>query len=226
MLSTCLSRTLEFASAHSHVGMVYSRMQFIDADGVAEPVGNDDPTPAVIEPHLAARIMFYFGSIAGNIANVAVRREVFDELNGFDERFQVSGDYEFWSRLSERYPIGFQRNVAIQGRRHSNQLSRQTQSAIDFIRENRAIHDRLFERLHPFEHRNALRFRRWVLQVNAFHQAVRYASSGEIKSSLATLDLLRDETPLFLLAARWAISANGRIVTRPQLGPTGNAGVY
>jgi hypothetical protein len=207
--------------------MIYSRMEFIDYDGVVDEPGEaDDETPDVIEPHLAVRIMFYFGSIAGNIANVTLRRDVFDELNGFDEKFKVSGDYDYWVRLSERYPIGFQRNVVIQGRRHDGQLSRKSQSAIQFIRENRAIHDRLFERLHPFEHRNALRFRRWVLQVNAFHQAVRYAGSGELKSSLATLDLLRDETPIFLLAVRWAVSANGRIVSRPRLGPQHDAGVY
>ena len=197
--------------------MIYSGRYHIDHAGRRQSEGTVDLTPEVITPLLAARIMFYFGSIAGNIANVTVRKDAFDELRGFREDLKLSGDYEYWIRVSERLPIGFQQEPLIELRTHRGQFSRQRQSGTQFIRENREIHDRLFLRLPAVERARALRYRRWVLQVKHFHHAVRCVLDGELKMSFEVLALLRAETALLPLAARWLLSANGRLATPPSV---------
>src|ERR1019366_7115172 len=75
MLPGCLEKTIRFATKHPDVAMIYCRMHFIDDSGCRLADRKlDDPTPEVVEPLLAAQIMFYFGSISGNIANVSLRK--------------------------------------------------------------------------------------------------------------------------------------------------------
>lgn len=226
MLPGCLRRTVEFAKAHPDAGMIYSRMYFIDDRGHRFSEGKDDITPEVVSPQLAARIMYYFGSIAGNIANVTLRRDAFEELGGFREDLLVSGDYEFWSRLSEKFPIGFQPELLLELRTHSGQFSRQSRSGPQFIRENREIHDSLYARLTEAERPRARHFREWVVQVNSFHQAAQRAVRGDLKTSAEVLGLLRSESALLPLAARWLLSVNGRRIPRPRLIPEKETVIY
>jgi glycosyltransferase involved in cell wall biosynthesis len=217
MLPQCLRRTRAFADAHPEVGMIYSGVHGIDEGGRRLPAGSTDRTPDVVAPLLAARIMFYFGSIAGNIANVTVRKDAFDALGGFREDLVLSGDYEYWTRVSERWPIGFQREPLIELRAHRGQLSRQRRSGAQFIRENREIYDRLLLRLPEAERARARRYRRWVLDVRQFHQAVRCALAGDVRLGLDVIAMLRADTALLPLAARWLLSANGRRPAPPAL---------
>lgn len=218
MLPACLGRTVEFARTHPSVGMIYSRMHFIDEHGSRLPDRKlDDPTPAVVEPLLAAQIMFYFGSITGNIANVTLRKSVFDQIGPFRDDLKVSGDFEYWTRLSERYSIGHQKQELIELRDHAGQFSRQFTSGSQFIRENTEIHDRLFARLPRSEQEDALRFRRWVIQSNSFHFAMKAMLLGRWRESIDVLRMLRRETALLPLAFRWMASANGHRVSRPEL---------
>lgn len=220
MLPDCLRRTVEFARTYPDVGMIYSRMHFIDENGRRLPERKlDDPTPPVVEPLLAAQIMFYFGSIAGNIANVTIRKSAFDALGNFREDLKVSGDLEYWTRLSKHYNIGHQKENLIELRDHADQFSRRPGSAALFIRENREIHDQLFARLPETERRSALRFRRSVIQVNNFHFAMKSLARGQWSTSLEVLRMLRTETALLPLAFRWVVSANGHRVARPELVP-------
>jgi hypothetical protein len=217
MLPACLRRTTEFALSHPDVAMIYSRMHFIDETGKLISRGKEDTTPDVVSPLLAARIMYYYGSIAGNIANVSLRRDVFDLLGGFREDMKVSGDYEFWVRLSERHSIGFQSEALIELRVHEHQFSKRPLSGVQFIRENREIKDRLIARLEGVDLENARRHRRWVMQVNDFHHAVRCAARGDFRTAADVLRILRSEAAILPLAARWLVSGNARLLQRPRL---------
>ncbi len=217
MLPGCLDATLRFAAIHPEVAMIYSRMLFIDEEGRHRSDGEVDSTPAVVPSKLAAQIMYFFGSIAGNIANVSLRRDAFLSLGGFRDDMKVSGDYEFWARLSESYPIGFIATPLVALREHRGQFSKQFSSALEFIRENGEIRRRLFSRLTPGNRPAAARYNERVIQVNAFHQAVRYALRADVASSREILRLLSEEANLGVVAARWLISANARTVDRPRL---------
>lgn len=218
MLPNCLSGTLAFANAHPDVGMIYSRTYFIDENGRRDPSPwKDDPTPEIVDSELAAKIMFYFSSIAGNIANVTLRKDVFDSLGGFREDMKLSGDYEFWARLSEAHPIGHQRDRLIELRVHDAQFSKQSQSGEKFIRENIEIRDRLLGRIPEPERETARHFQRWVIDSNNFHFALKAAITGEWRTASNILSLLRSDSSLLPIALRWLLSANGRTIARPEL---------
>lgn len=216
MLPGCLLRTTEFARSHPEVAMIYSRMRFIDDRGQVVSHGKDDSTPEVVSPLLAARIMYYYGSIAGNIANVSLRRDVATELGGFREDMKVSGDYELWVRLSEAHSIGFQSEPLIELRVHGEQFSKQPLSGAQFIKENREIKNRLLSRLDPTDVANARKYRRWVGQVNDFHHAVRCAARGDFKTAREVVHFLRAEAAVTPMALRWLVTANARFLPRPQ----------
>ena len=218
MLPNCLERTCDFASRHPDVGLIYSEMHFIDSKGHRAPeTGRIDNTPPVVSPLLAAQIMFYFGSIAGNIANVTLRKAAFENVGRFREDLLLSGDYEYWTRLSERYPIGFQRERLIELRVHDNQFSKQRSSALRYLKENTEVYDRLFARLPAAEIERARHFRRWVIDVNTFHQAVLIAKNAHPRAALEAFRLVRQTGRVLPLAFRWLISQNGRRVERPEL---------
>jgi hypothetical protein len=71
------------------------------------------------------------------------------------------------------------------------------------------------------EQKAALKFRRWVVQSNKFHFAMKSLVRGDWETSLAVLRMLRAETALIPAAFRWLASANGHTIARPELVRTG-----
>lgn len=43
----------------------------------------------------------------GHLGTLMVRSEIFRELNGYDRIFPLGEDFELWSRIAERGPVGF-----------------------------------------------------------------------------------------------------------------------
>jgi len=61
-------------------------------------------------------------------------RGVFEEIGGFDEDFPVCEDYDFWLRLSSRYPVGYVNcPLTIKYGGHADQLSK-SRPALDYWR--------------------------------------------------------------------------------------------
>ncbi len=66
-------------------------------------------------------------------SGIMLRRKVFEEIGQFDEEFPVCEDYEFWLRLSVRYPIYLiSEPLVIKRGGHPDQLSRR--SGLDWFR--------------------------------------------------------------------------------------------
>lgn len=60
-------------------------------------------------------------------SSIMIKREVFDQLNGFDESFPACEDYDLWLRLSARFPIHLTPEPLIVKRNgHKGQLSAET----------------------------------------------------------------------------------------------------
>lgn len=58
---------------------------------------------------------------------VAIRRDLYGELGGFDESFSVCEDYELWLRVALREPVGLvDEPLVIKRGGHADQLSRST----------------------------------------------------------------------------------------------------
>jgi len=58
-------------------------------------------------------------------SSVMIRRTVFDEVGGFDERLPACEDYDLWLRITKTYPVYFiETPLLIKRGGHSDQLSR------------------------------------------------------------------------------------------------------
>lgn len=124
MNPNCLGETVLFHKKHPYIGFSYSDRERIDIEGVLEPQFYRDGTPEIISSELHARISFYTGSIAGNIANVCINRVALEKVGLFHEEMNISADFEMWVRLAKEHDTGFINQKLVKLRDHTGQLSR------------------------------------------------------------------------------------------------------
>jgi glycosyltransferase involved in cell wall biosynthesis len=158
MEAMCLERDVEFFAAHGNVSMVFSKATIIDATDKAIDAWALNDLPAVIPPLLSVELLLYSGCIPGNLSTVCLRTQIWREYHGFDESFSVSGDYEFWSRVSQEGGIGVIHERTVRVRRHSGQLSSALRSGPLFIAEDQKIRASLLQRLPTGARGRALRY--------------------------------------------------------------------
>jgi glycosyltransferase involved in cell wall biosynthesis len=174
----CLEREWEFFKAHPEIGMSFSKSQAIDEKGSlhAKPIKED--LPEVMTPELSLQHFFYHGCIPGNLSTVCIRKKAFEDLGPFNSQLKVSGDYDLWSRISAQLPLGVIHQSLVQLRHHEDRLSHQTESTIQFIKENRAIRKKLIPLLPSFRQKDATRFEKKRHGVLDFHQGFNAIRSG------------------------------------------------
>lgn len=137
-----MSRLFESQPA---IGAAFCRHIFIDEHGrelamsAIEQNGSGVLADALERLALEQRIM---------TPSIVVRREVYEQLGGFDDRLPCSEDWEMWVRIAARYPIGFEPSplAAYRMHRHSN-TGRNTHNAAN-MRYTRAAID-MFEAYLP-----------------------------------------------------------------------------
>ena len=157
------------------MGFSYTGRDIIDDKGIVILPALADTTPEVIPTDLHTRIAFFTGSIAGNIANVTVTQKAIDTTGLFDESMRISGDFDMWVRIAEKYPVGYIREPLVQLRDHTRQLSRQEKSYTDHIREDLRVYEYLLGYISPAEKKEGRRILRnhkllfyYTLMVKAF----------------------------------------------------------
>ena len=143
MYPHCLSSFVKFHSLHPEIGFSYSGRDMIDENGIIKENHSVDNTPEIISPELHARIAYYTGSIAGNIANVCISKQGLNKVGVFDERMKISADFDMWVRLAEHFETGFIRLPLIQLRNHSGQLSRNPKYYINHVKEDLEVYKKL-----------------------------------------------------------------------------------
>ena len=85
-------------------------------------------------------------------SSVVMRRELFDEMGGFDEEFPVCEDYDLWLKITSLYRVGFvPEPLIVKYGGHSDQLSRRYK-CMDYWRV-RALERILFTRTFEPERR-------------------------------------------------------------------------
>ncbi|MEP7144207.1 MAG: glycosyltransferase [Ferruginibacter sp.] len=136
MYENCIEKIVAFHSRHPQIGFSYTARHYIDAEGKSIDMDITDDTPDIVSTRLHARIAFFTGSIAGNIANVAINRAALDKVGLFNEQMKISGDFEMWVRLAKDYPVGFIREPLVQLRNHKGQLSGQGKYYIYHLKED------------------------------------------------------------------------------------------
>ena len=140
MYPHCLTGFVHFHQKYPNLGFSYSGRTIIDEDGKIKETHKVDKTPEIISTELHAKIAYYTGSIAGNIANVCINKKALENVGLFKEQMKISADFDMWVRLAEHYDTGFIREELIMLRDHSGQLSRNEKYYIDHVREDLQVY--------------------------------------------------------------------------------------
>ena len=140
MYPNCLQEFVWFHRQHACVGFSYSGRDHMDESGAVYATGATDHTPHLVSPELHARIAFFTGSIAGNIANVCINKAALEKVGPFNEQMQVSADFDMWVRLAKEHPTGFIPASLIRLRNHKGQLSRRESLYINNLREDLEVY--------------------------------------------------------------------------------------
>lgn len=136
MYPHCLGAFVNFHQKHPNLGFSYSGRTMIDEQGNVKSNKREDTTPEIISTELHAKIAYYTGSIAGNIANVCINKNALDKVGLFKEQMKISADFDMWVRLAEHFETGFIKNELIMLRDHIGQLSRNEQYYINHVKED------------------------------------------------------------------------------------------
>jgi glycosyltransferase involved in cell wall biosynthesis len=218
MYPQCLASELRFLDAHPEIAMSYCAADRIDESGTVVARAGRDATPTVLAPEQASELMFYYGSISGNISTVALRRSTFDAVGRFREDMLVSGDFELWVRITERLPIGFIEQPLIQLRQHSGQFSRRRGIVPSFMRENEEIRRTLLARLPASMQHHGRRYLRGHVHAQYAHHVVTSALAGDLDTARATWRLLAEFDRPLRVFLWWLATGNGRwLAPRPRL---------
>ncbi len=143
MYPHCLAGFVNFHQKHPNLGFSYSGRTIIDEMGKIKENTNEDKTPEIISTELHAKIAYYTGSIAGNIANVCINKKALDKVGQFKEHMKISADFDMWVRLAEHFKTGFIKEELIMLRDHGGQLSRNPQYYINHVREDFEVYKNL-----------------------------------------------------------------------------------
>jgi glycosyltransferase involved in cell wall biosynthesis len=212
MKPICLGAEREFVNAQPEIGMLYCAVDIVDENGKVTFPTPFDPTPQVVPPSLATQIMFFHGSISGNIANVGLKRSVLDEVGLFCEDMKISGDFEMWMRVAGKYSIGHISEALIFLRSHSGQFSRARGSYAVSIKEDQLIYRELEKRL-PAEIRGySDSYHRWHRGPMYWHHLMRCVLSRDLSNATSAYQTIRrlGVHPIFL-AAYWLFTANQKL---------------
>ena len=149
MYPHCLEAFVAFHQKHPSIGFSYSGRDIIDENGMVKKWDFVDNTPAIVSSALHARIAFFTGSIAGNIANVCINKNALDEVGLFNEEMKISADFDMWVRLAKGHDTGFIADKLLQLRDHDAQLSRKENFYINHVKEDLIVYRNLLSYVNP-----------------------------------------------------------------------------
>lgn len=156
MYPGCLGTFVAFHQQHPGVGFSYSKRDIIDEHGNIQPQDDEDDTPEIISTRLHARIAYYTGSIAGNIANTCISRSAINKVGLFNEQMKISADFDMWVRLAKEHETGFIKKKLIRLRDHDKQLSRNEKYYINHVKEDMEVYRYLNNYVSPVQKKEGL----------------------------------------------------------------------
>lgn len=101
------------------VGVVYSRLHYVDANGTRVGVSDNELFRGDVSGALFVRNFIGFGT-------AVARRACFECLGGFDESLTMGIDYDLWLRFSTRYRFDYVDRPLLCYRRWPGQMSNDT----------------------------------------------------------------------------------------------------
>ena len=186
----CIAEVIAFHQQHPQIGFSYSNRDYIDAHGKKMVILKEDTTPEIVSTELHSHIAFITGSIAGNIANVAINKWALDEVGLFNEKMKISGDFEMWVRLAKDHPIGFIHKKLLQLRNHKEQLSGQEKYFIYHLKEDIQAYKILFGYISKKQKEQGKKLLREKKLMFYYTLMIKAVLKGRLKTALNFLNLL------------------------------------
>ncbi|KAA3646328.1 MAG: glycosyltransferase [Chloroflexi bacterium] len=141
-----LTQQVTFLDAHPDVGVLGTQMDIMDASG--EIVGRYE----LPQTHgLLAWNLFFDRSFAH--PTVMMRRQVLQDVGGYDESYRVSQDFDLWTRLIQRTRFANLPDVQVLYRNHKGALGhrRAEEQYNNVLRARHALASRLLDTDFPLD---------------------------------------------------------------------------
>ncbi len=182
MYPDCLNSFVAFHKQYPDIGFSYCGRDMIDEHGVIKENNSADHTPTIISTALHAKIAYFTGSIAGNIANVCINKRALDEVGSFNEQMKISADFDMWVRLAKDHETGFIREKLIQLRDHDKQLSRDEKYYVNHVKEDLEVYRYLDSYVSPEQRRDGHKRMRTSKLIFYYTLMVKSLLKGDVKT--------------------------------------------
>jgi glycosyltransferase involved in cell wall biosynthesis len=116
-----LESQMPLFSLSGAVGVVYSRLSYIDESGGQLRVADNELFHGRVSAPLLIRNFIGFGT-------TIVKRECFDRLGGFKDNLRLGGDYDLWLRFSTQYEFNYIDRPLLYYRLWAGQISNNTKA--------------------------------------------------------------------------------------------------
>lgn len=121
---------IEWLEARPDYGMVVCDVQRVDRDGA--PIDVFHRREVIREDGQVLRYIIHNPALAP--ASAILRREVFEDVGGFDESLRTAEDIDFHLRIAQRWPIGVVEQPLVRAMRGHDGLSAESSTYDDYVR--------------------------------------------------------------------------------------------
>jgi glycosyltransferase involved in cell wall biosynthesis len=169
---------------HPDAGAAYCRHLYVDEHGRGLDVAPQDPPSSGI---LADGARFLAAEQRIMTPCIVVRRSVYEQLGGFDDRLACAEDWEMWVRVAARFPVYYEEQpLACYRLRDGSNTGRNLRSGLSVDHTRLAI-ELFAEHFEPAERRAVKRaaFSRYA--VSALETARNFQSRGDAAAARAQL---------------------------------------
>lgn len=140
---------------HPELGAAFCRSILIDKDNQWQGLSNFEmPTSGILPKNWLHKIAETCCISVPSLA--VVRREVYEQLGGFDRRCGISADWEMWARIFAHYPMWFEAEPLAMWRVHLNSANHVNVKSDIFIQENYNTVETIFNSYLPQERNKKL----------------------------------------------------------------------
>lgn len=121
---------IEWLEARPDYGMVVCDVQRVDRDGA--PIDVFHRREVIREDGQVLGYIIHNPALAP--ASAILRREVFEDVGGFDESLRTAEDIDFHLRIAQRWPIGVVEQPLVRAMRGHDGLSAESSTYDDYVR--------------------------------------------------------------------------------------------
>ena len=202
MYPNCLSSIVNFHFENSNLGMSYCSGNYIDERGIVIQEWKFDGTPRLLDKNLYAKYSLTYGCLAASISQVSLNRKNIGNDYYFNESYLLAGDFELWTRVAEKFTIGFLSKELVSIRNHPSQVSNKTSSNFASVLEGIPITNSLMNYVNV-SLRAKQKIKREVILIHYFQRVMVLCVRKEFKLFISGIKLLSKEDNLFILFLTW-----------------------